>query len=387
MATLDWPSTPAFRPMRMRMGVSTPKSRWVGFYSGQVQAISHFGSRLRMELTLPPSISAQDAAYREAFLMQVAARGDWVRLGHFLRPVVSGLLRGSPTVLTSVAAGATSITLTNALAGNNLLAETEAFNGPGWSRISGLEVTANTEEIPEATFVRADTLTDPNPAATAFLSQSVAVPNDSATYTASVYVKDTTGGTSTTFALELVLSGGTTVNSDLRVNTDNGTILAGTGTSTLITGTFNNYWLISVSITNNATGNTVCDFRLMPARSNHNSGGVTITATGPAVVYRAQLERAATMGPFAGIPSLLAGDVIAVGSQLMEVGIAGASQSNATSMVVPLAVPLRAAVTAGEPAIWYKPTGDFQLLDDLSMVEYLPGRYQDALTLTFMEAF
>lgn len=110
MTTLAWPSGRIYTPQSIGWGVHAPKSKWVAFYTGQSQSITHYGHRLRMSMALIPlPRSSAAAAQREAFLIQIAARGDWVTLHNFVRPTPHGTISGSPTVQANAAAGATSI--------------------------------------------------------------------------------------------------------------------------------------------------------------------------------------------------------------------------------------------------------------------------------------
>lgn len=112
MATLDWPTGAAWRPMRVRFGVNTPKSGWRAFYTGQRQSVSHLADRLRPTLWLPPARTPAVAAAREAFLAGISSTGDWVRFGHFRRPVPLGTARGTMTLASSAAAGARTVVIT-----------------------------------------------------------------------------------------------------------------------------------------------------------------------------------------------------------------------------------------------------------------------------------
>lgn len=113
MATLDWPSLPAFAPRGQdgfTIGVAAPKARWAALYTGDSSTNSHLADRLRITLQLPPCAPAA-ANLREAFILGLVSTGDWVRLGHLLKWEPMGTLRGSPTVAAVAAAGARSFTL------------------------------------------------------------------------------------------------------------------------------------------------------------------------------------------------------------------------------------------------------------------------------------
>lgn len=116
---VDWPTAAAFEPRRMQLGLTAPKSGWRAFFTGQAQSISHLADRLRLAVTLRPC-NPDDAALREAFLMGVASRGDWLRLGLLHRPVPRGTLRGTPTAAATAAAGARTLQV-QGVSGDTLL--------------------------------------------------------------------------------------------------------------------------------------------------------------------------------------------------------------------------------------------------------------------------
>jgi len=125
--------------------------------------------------------------------------------------------------------------------------------------------------------------------------------------------------------------------------------------------------------------------RFDPARGFHGSAVTDVTATGTAVVWGAQLERGPSRTEYDGTPGLLGGDVVGINGQLIIAAYGGASQFSLPYLQMPLALPLRRAVTVGETVTWDRPTGVFELLGDTSQVEYLPGRFQNAITLSFAE--
>lgn len=119
-STINWPADRAFAPRRLTWGASTPKSSWTAFFIGRVQSVSHLADRLRCTVTLPPC-GPVDAGRREAFFMELASTGNWVRLGHPQRQAPQGTLRGTPTVASNAAAGARTLSV-QGLAGDTLLA-------------------------------------------------------------------------------------------------------------------------------------------------------------------------------------------------------------------------------------------------------------------------
>jgi len=170
----------------------------------------------------------------------------------------------------------------------NLLTYSNDFTDGSWVALGAKNLVANSTVSPDGG-TNASTLTDNSAVAFQGIGKTLTVANDNASYTASIYVRKTTGGTSSTFGINFSLSGGTTVVLNLRVNTDTGAILAGSGTVQ----NAGAYWRISGSVTNNTTGNTSLVFQLYPATSAYNVPTDSSAATGSAIIYGAQLEAGA----------------------------------------------------------------------------------------------
>jgi len=118
MAVLDLPAGDAFGVAAIVFNPTTPKAAWVAPFTGQVQSISHLGDRLRATVRFRPC-NAADGARREAFFVQMASTGDWVRLAHW-RGTPAGTLRGTPTVSSAASAGARTLVV-QGVAGDTLL--------------------------------------------------------------------------------------------------------------------------------------------------------------------------------------------------------------------------------------------------------------------------
>lgn len=100
MANLTWPAGNAFRPAPgSGIGITVPKSRFAGFYTGQTTSLSHSAERLVITMVLPPC-AASEADDREAFFMGAISEGDRVLMSHPVRFEPKGTMRGSPTVRT-----------------------------------------------------------------------------------------------------------------------------------------------------------------------------------------------------------------------------------------------------------------------------------------------
>ena len=106
MATIDWPTTAAYKPSALKWGARTPRSGWQAFYTGQRQSVSHLADRMRVIVYLPPLGDMAASAEREAFFAEVSSAGHWLRLWHFHRTAPLGTLRGTPTVQAGALAGA-----------------------------------------------------------------------------------------------------------------------------------------------------------------------------------------------------------------------------------------------------------------------------------------
>ncbi len=161
----------------------------------------------------------------------------------------------------------------------NLFLQSSIFDNAAWS--GSITPTPNTATPPTGR-VRADTLTDSSGAVFMSRWQSITVPNDSATYRVAICVKKTTGGTSTTFGLNLSLTGGSAVTAGPRINTDTGIDLA--GVATIQSTPDGGYWLVICPLVNNASGNTTLLADIFPATAAYNTLTDAAATTGSAIV-------------------------------------------------------------------------------------------------------
>jgi hypothetical protein len=169
----------------------------------------------------------------------------------------------------------------------NLQTYSNDFSNAVWAAASGAKIVAASAFVSPDGNVNAWTVTDSSAVAFDGIYQPVTVPVDSATYTGSIYIRKTTGGTSATFGINMLINGGTNVNNNVRINTDLGTVLTGTATVTDV----NSYWRVACPITNNGTaGNTTLSMSLFPATNTYNLSASVATATGSATIYGAQIE-------------------------------------------------------------------------------------------------
>ena len=378
MTTLDWPTARHFQPSNMRWGARVPTSSWQAFYSGQAQSIAHAGQRIALSLTLPPVRSPLLAAEREAFLTSLAARGDWVRLGHFGRPLPQGNVGtnwSTVTVKTSVAAGASSVVLQGLRAANNLLGgssfeiDTNADGtADGWVAFNGgagdLGRTLTPQRIASTdiagSWIQRLTISNVgNSVDSGFTLSSYLPISPSTPYALSAYVLPSVSG-KVYASCRQYNSGGAQVGSDK----DTPKFAAG-GWSR---------W--SVAFTSEATA-AKCHLSVRGISANGESFDVDAV----------QLEPGASTSAYTGDATLAAGDVFSVAGQLLQVAYGGARANDAGEITGPLTMPLRAALTAGAAVTLARPTGTFQLTGSDYGSDYSAALVQQGVELQFLEAF
>jgi prepilin-type N-terminal cleavage/methylation domain-containing protein len=198
----------------------------------------------------------------------------------------------------------------------NIMRYTQELDAAYWSKTSAT-VTTNTNVAPDGT-ITADTLTEASAGVFGVAARGTTVPNDNQAYTASIYVRKTTGGTSPIFGINFSLNGGTGINNTLRLNTDTGSVVGFGGSVTSVDA--GSYWRVSVNVTNNTTGNTNLVLGIYPATAPFG-GGETATATGSQVIWGAMINRGTTANEYIGRNSLLTDgvdDTMATGSFVLS---------------------------------------------------------------------
>ena len=195
------------------------------------------------------------------------AGANALRSGHYIGGVQTILLEGSRTnsVLWSR-------DLTNA-----------AWSGPAIvaQNAVGLDGTANS----------ATTVTDNDPATAMSRVQSFTVPVDSNTHTVAYWIKKDTDQTRFP-GIEANIGGGTLVQRIISLNTQTGTManITVVGTSTARVVDAGLWWVVEITVTNNATAlNTSLVARIYPALGT-TLGGNSVTPTGSCVVGHVQVE-------------------------------------------------------------------------------------------------
>jgi hypothetical protein len=380
MTTLDWPTARHFQPSDMRWGARVPTSSWQAFYSGQSQSVAHAGQRIALALTLPPVRSPLLAAEREAFLTSLAASGNWVRLGHFGRPRPLGNAAADSvaTVSANAVAGANSISVAGVRAADNLLTgasfELDAnVNGlaDGWGVYSNGTTGVVT---PQVTTDHASHGTKCQLVVAAGLAATSA---DRAGITQTVNVSGVQGQTLHFSADTFCHVPGTRVVLYVDFGNGGGYLSSANSAGTQDAGPF--AWTRRVlSAPVPATATYAVFFVWMDTRA----GGA-----GYAELYVDAARIGVNGTTFVGFPSLAAGDVLGVGSQLLQVAYPGATLNDAGAGVVPLVLPLRVALTAGAAVTLARPTGTFQVTGSDYGSDYSAALVQQGVELQLLEVF
>lgn len=159
--------------------------------------------------------------------------------------------------------------------GENLLLQSEAFSNASWTKTNAT-ATADQIRAPDGTLT-ADLLTDADAGNEGTIVQAVTIPNNSDSHTLSIYLKQ---GTAAVTRLLLAYSGGTPGSQAVDVTWGaTPTVSAGT-----IEDIGSGWWRVSVTLANNATGNTTLTVTISPA-------GATAASTGTVYAWGAQLSQ------------------------------------------------------------------------------------------------
>ena len=352
MAIIDLPTTRGFQAATFSLGLDVSESTFTGALTGNRQRRSNLADRLRGTLLLPPTRDRAAAGQREALLMGMRSAGDYLRMGvpHRLAPL--GTVRGAVTVAANVAAGARSLTVAGALSGVNLL--------PG----GGFEIDTNFDSLADGLFAsnqgtasgvtltlqsgfnspRAQNIAATGLGPSNFDRAGFGFPSLVATpgqvYTLSA---DVLGDSNGLKAFCYLQDGLTSSVAEI--------VLPITG------------WVrFSVTHTVAAGASNVQPYLWL----GHNIAGVPVSGRFDNV----QLQAGAVSTPYDGLPTLQAGDFIAVAGNLLQVAYGGATLNDAGAGTVPLTLPVQRAITAGAVVNVSAPTGLWELDDDGLQLDY-----------------
>jgi hypothetical protein len=137
MPTIDWPE--ALIPQTAQLSLRKAGAQFASPFNGTTQAVDFLAERWTLSASLA-QMSARNPRGVDAFCNLLAGGVERVRVWPFhTGGVPRGTLRGAPTLAQSVSRGATVLTVTNALAGTNLIRRAVAFNVwgvTGWTTVN-----------------------------------------------------------------------------------------------------------------------------------------------------------------------------------------------------------------------------------------------------------
>lgn len=357
MAIIDWPTNRAFRGATFSLGLDTSESAYTAFHTGNRQRFSQGADRLRGALLLPPTISPLEGALREAFMLSWKSSGDHVRMGMPHRTLPAGSLRGSPVVKTTALAGARSVQFSNATGGNLLLGGSFEFDTDSNGRADNWAA-VSIGSVSSVVYSRESGTPDDGR-----YEQGISA-NYGATgssHEAGVE-RNVTGLAPGPYTVLANVRGD--VNQSARIAVEwrdsGGAVISGVTVATVaVTGAAQRFGATATAPANT----TQCTVRLLTSAS---------VSTGTRVVRwdSCAVKPGTTDLSWPGAATLLAGDWLASGGNLLLVGPAGAQALDSGDMTVSLALPLAKTLTAGATVQWSAPTGLWELDDDGLQLDY-----------------
>jgi hypothetical protein len=180
----------------------------------------------------------------------------------------------------------------------NLFTRSQDLTDASWTKPANFSVTGDTTIAPDGT-VTMDTVTDNEAAASSSVAKNIGIPNDSATYTFSFFIKPGTGAVT---AIKVALTNGATpVNAWLAINPTTGQFskfnLGTAPAAVQVTALANGCWRFAWQITNNSSGNNSMGISIRPAAAAALAGnGLSfttnedITLLGTNIVWGFQVE-------------------------------------------------------------------------------------------------
>ena len=380
MAILDWPTTEGFQPMRpVLVGASSPKSSFIGAYTGERTESSRSADRMVMEMMLPTTTAAIGRK-RAAWIKSLASTGNQVRMPLWPQRYTRGTLSGSVTVGTTAAAGVRSLTLAGCKAAPNFLRygsfemDTNADGlADGWTSysagsagtvgyaLSGGTLGTNYTHGSVAQRVTATALAAGDGNRAGVVQVVTFTAGQFAVASAAVDVRATAGVT-------------TVLRVDFYDSTP--TLLAVPSTSaTPGVGAFTRMKIEGIAVPATAVR---ADVYVWMA----NGTGAAALMDADAV----QLEFNATATAYAGFPTALAGDVVGIGGNLLEVGPTDCTANDAGGMTLGLALPTLRSITSGAVVTTTNATGVWQL-DEVNapLFGYEAGPMQGPVSLSFRQ--
>ncbi len=375
MAIIDFPTTPGFLGAQFSVWVNTSERAFTGFFTGNRNTRSNAADRLGCQVTLPPVKNRIQAAAREAFIMGLRSTGDHVRFGMPHRALPLGTLSGTPTVSSSAAAGARSVTIGG------------AFTIYGGLLVSDFEVDTDADGLSDnwASYVLGSSTaltfahtTDAYYGSRAQRLQATALGSgtgDRIGIWRTISVPAAAIGQTFTYSAYLKRDATSLVRAQLHISWRNSSNVEISATTDQVTPT-TSYARYSTSSTV-PSGTVTADVYLWwHSRSSNASPFV-------GDIDALQLETAPAASTFRGRATLLAGDFIGIGGNLLQ--SAGAAANDVGAMTVATTTPLQKAIASTAPVIWSAPTGVWELEDPGLQLDYTAPIIQGPLVLRFRQ--
>lgn len=374
MTTYTWPSTDAFLLREFELGLRSNVLMSVSPLTGATQTVELPGARFVGAGVLPPATLAQ-AAEREAFFAKVAGQANRIALWHPARPVPRGTMRGTPTLSAHATAGATSLAIAGAY-GANLIKYSKALDNAAWSK-GGATISADATTAPDGTLtadkIVEDTSTGEHRAY--YYHSGLA---SSTIYTWSIYLK----AAERTKAFVKIATkdnsyGGAMFDLSAVTATPSGARLV--SGSAVIEDVGSGWYRCSVAADTStgawtAYGSVAC---YTTSASYTGSSGSGLYAWG------GQLEFGSSKSTYTPYATLLAGDFLKVGNQLVQVVDDATADDNA-AIAPNIRAAIRTQVNSGASVVWDKPTGLYLLQQSEVRVPYAAAR-GEPISLEFVE--
>jgi hypothetical protein len=364
MASLGtWPA--AIRPATCRLTPFVNQRVNASPFGGSEQVVDMLNDRWLCSLSLPVRKHAP-AASVEAFLNSFRGQVNTVNLWHFTRPVPRGTLRGAPTLASLAAQGASSLALTGFTGQNNQLLRPSEFDHAYWTKSNGT-ISANFIAAPDGTMT-SDSFIESATTTIHSVTRSSLTVEAGKQYTFSIYVNGGAGRAKGFICHGPNGFGGTFPG--CTYDTGAGTSVSGAGGIVGLIDTGVPGWYRAYVT---ATASSSVSTATVQLQLRDNAGLQTYLGDGVSAVrlWGAQFNEGGLID-YVGNTTLLAGDLIGAGGQLLMVQD-DVNDGGTGAMTVNLVNRLRAQIASAQPVTWDKPTAPFRLLSH-SGVEYIPGR-------------
>ncbi|MFY8162791.1 MAG: phage head spike fiber domain-containing protein [Brevundimonas sp.] len=383
MSTLDLPSW--FDAAEFEAQLVPEIRSFPGPYGGPTESVDLIGDRWRFRVMLPENNHAR-AARTEALFNRLHGGADWLRMHHLARPVPRGNARGSLVLASAVAQGANSLSLSGVRAGANLLTHSQAINDASWVK---QDCTANPNGTSDPAGGATSELITENTAVAAgrYVAKTVSWVAGT-TYCVSGFIREFFPGAKR-YAGILIPSAAAGVNTGVQwdLATLTATATAGTLIGYGIQDTGVNSWRrVWCAFTAASTISVGLQFRFDDAASNIG-GSWTGDGSSGMLLWGAQAEVGSAPTDYAGLGTLLEGDMLGhAGDQLFQVAT-DATANDAGAITVTLVNRSRKAILSAQAITWDRPQVPFQMLDSRGVATAYRRSLARGQQVEFLEAW